>query len=301
MHGTVFDIKRGATNDGPGVRTTVFLKGCPLQCLWCHNPESIRREPEVRYIATLCQSCGACVDACPNACHALDEAGRHTFSRDACRQCSRCVEACPAGAMVLAGEAMSTAEVMDIVRKDVRYYEASGGGLTLSGGEPLLQPEFSRELLKAARVEGIHTCFDTTGCGKSDDLRELADHVDLFLYDIKACDAERHRKFTGVDNRLILKNLRELDRLGKQIVLRCPVVPGHNDDAESFQGVAALADELDHVVEINVLPFHAFAAEKCRHIGREYQLGHVSSVSTEMSDAWIFDLQARSRIPVRRG
>ena len=224
MQGIVFDIKRGSTNDGPGLRTTVFLKGCPLRCLWCHNPEAMRRPPEVRFVDTLCRTCGACVEACPNRLHRIDAEQGHVFDRTGCAVCGRCVAACPSGALAMAGGAMSVDEVMRVVIRDAAYYRRSGGGMTLSGGEPLVQHQFARQLLAAAGDRRIHTCLDTTGHAPTEHLMGLADHVDLFLYDYKESDPQRHRRYTGVDNALILRNLAELDRRGKR---HRPPLPDH--------------------------------------------------------------------------
>jgi pyruvate formate lyase activating enzyme len=300
VRGTIFDIKRCALHDGPGIRTTVFLKGCPLACLWCHNPESIGGGPEVKYVPARCRSCGACVDVCGAACHAMDQ-GCHTFSRAACGRCGRCAQACPAGAMQLVGTTVRADEVMAQVARDAHYYAASGGGLTLSGGEPLMQPHFAKALLELARRQNIHTCLDTSGHAPAGALLEVLDLVDLFLYDLKETDELLHRRFTGVDNRLVLENLRQISAGGGRAVLRCPIVPGLNDRPEHLRQVAALSRELPGIVEINVLPFHPLAREKSAHVGRAYELANVPEPDARTVQQWIEQLQSLTAVPVKRG
>jgi pyruvate formate lyase activating enzyme len=301
MQGLVFDIKRCAVSDGPGIRTTVFLKGCPLGCLWCHNPESIAHGPQFRYVAQKCAACGQCAVACPRGCHRIDDDGRHVLDRIACAQCGRCVTACTPGAMELVGRFMSVAEVMAVVLRDVRYYAASGGGLTVSGGEPLLQPAFTGELLAEAKRRGIHTCLDTTGQAPAAHLLDLLPYVDLLLYDYKESDPQRHRQYTGVDNRLIVENLRQANARGGRIILRCPIIPRHNDRAEHFEAIARLTQKLDNIVQIDILPFHPLAADKCEQVGREYVLKELAAAGRETADVWLADLQSRVKIPVRQG
>ncbi len=266
-HGLVFNLQRYSIHDGPGIRTTVFLKGCPLRCPWCHNPEGQAREPELMLAPALCVRCGACATACPNGV-ARPAADAATHGSAACAHCGVCVEACPSGARRLAGTGMSVDEVLEAVEKDRVFYEESGGGVTFSGGEPLMQPEFLRECLTAARERGLHTAVDTCGHAATASLLDVADAADLFLFDLKLMDEARHRELFGVSNRLILENARALSGRGRPIWLRVPLVPGVNDDRENLAATAAFARTLDSVERVNLLPFHRTAREKYLRLGR---------------------------------
>ena len=263
--GLVFDIRKFSVHDGPGIRTTVFLKGCPLRCWWCHNPESQSRQPELILRPQRCISCGACVDVCPE-----DAApGRAASS---CRRCGACVDVCAAEARRMAGRAMTVTEVMADLRQDRPFYDQSGGGVTVSGGEPLEQPDFLRELLSACHDEGFHTAVDTHGHAPWDVVASILPVTDLLLFDVKLMDDERHREYTGVSNRLILENLRRLGHANTAIRIRVPIVPGHTDDAENLRAIATLAASLDNVQGIDLLPYHAMAASKYERLGRPYRL-----------------------------
>lgn len=265
--GLVLDIFRSSLHDGPGIRTTVFLKGCPLRCIWCHNPESQAFAPELYFLETKCTQCGACVTACPHGCHALRQ-GRHEIDRRPCTQCGACVAACPVGALEIKGRRMTVDEVLAEVEKDRPYYDSSGGGMTLSGGEPLAQFAFSLALLKGARARGIHTCVETSGYAESSRLRELAACVDLFLFDYKATGEPLHRNLTGVPGRVIRENLDLLQTLGARIILRCPLVPGINDGDAHLAEIARLALEHPAVEQVEIMPFHAMYRAKAERIGR---------------------------------
>ncbi len=292
MTGMIFDIKRFAINDGPGIRTAVFLKGCPLRCLWCHNPESQRREPELSFLPEKCIGCGYCVSACPNGCF---ENG--TFDRSKCRSCGRCTEKCYAGARELIGRTASMQEVIEEVLKDRVFYENSGGGMTLSGGEPLFQPEFTAELLAAARKAGLHSCLDTCGFAPWDKLEPLLPNVDLFLYDLKESDPERHRQYTGVPLEPILENLARLDAAGGESILRCPVIPGLNDRDDHADGIARTANTLAHVREINLMPYHPLGESKLARLGRKPGLAG-EFASQQQLEPFRARIAARCRVPV---
>ena len=298
MTGKVLNIQRFCTEDGPGIRTTVFLKGCPLRCLWCHNPESQRGCGELLYDREQCVGCLRCVATCPNGCHRADEGG-HVFDPDGCAACGKCVSPL-CHALELAGEEMTASAVLEEVRKDRLFYENSGGGLTLSGGEPLAQAEFSRELLRLAKAEGIHTAVETCGFGDEEVLRELATLTDLWLFDVKETDPARHSEYTGVGNGRILENLRLLDAMNARIVLRCPVIPGLNDRADHFGGIAALANELRSVGEIVVEPYHTLGTAKYGRLGRAYDLHDIQPPSDETVDQWIREIQKQTKTRVTR-
>ena len=264
MTGTVFDIKKFAINDGPGIRTTVFLKGCPLRCRWCHNPESQRSEPELSFLPEKCVGCGFCASVCPNGCF---ENG--AFDRTNCRACGKCTEKCYSGAREIIGRSAEADDIVAEVLKDRIFYEKSGGGMTVSGGEPLFQPKFTAELLSAAKHEKIHTCLDTCGFAPWEVIGALLPNVDLFLYDIKETDPARHEKYTGVPLSPIVDNLARIDDAGGMVILRCPIIPGLNDRDDHADGIARIANRLAHLQQINLMPYHPLGQSKLARIGRK--------------------------------
>ena len=297
MTGTVFNIQRFCVNDGPGIRTTVFLKGCPLSCAWCHNPESNSARPELFYDADQCVSCGRCVSLCPQKAH-LMENGRHQLRRESCVRCMACAEThCPA--LAAAGETRRAEDVMAEVLRDRPFYQASGGGMTLSGGEPFFQEAFALKLLRLAREAQVHTCVETCGFAPLSLLEQAARWVDLFLYDIKLTDPALHRQWTGVSNDRILENLRALDKMGAKTVLRCPVIPGVNDTPAHFQGVAKIANSLMHLQEIHLEPYHPLGVSKARRLGRESLLEGSFPSEAAVQD-WIRQIQPLVRVNVRK-
>ena len=258
--GILFDIRRYSIHDGPGIRTTVFLKGCALSCLWCHNHESQASGPDLILRDNRCIRCGECVAACPNGAITWTDDGPVT-DRSKCTGSGRCASVCYSEARAVAGRAMSVTDVMEIVERDRPFYEESGGGLTISGGEPLLQPYFTAALLRAAKARGIHTVLDTCGHASWKSLDRLRRDVDLFLYDVKLMDDARHRLFTGASNRRILENLRALAARGHDIVLRVPVVPGINDDDENLEAVRRFAASLPALAGLDLLPYHRIGVD----------------------------------------
>lgn len=278
--GLVFNIQKYSVNDGPGIRTTVFLKGCPLCCEWCHNPESISPEHEIIVVESRCVACGQCRQACPFA-KAISGTGVLPTRSELCDYCGKCVEACPTGARQMVGREMTVAQVMAEILKDRIFYEDSGGGATFSGGEPLLQSAFVIELLDACRARGIHTAVDTCGSGRADALAAMARLADLFLYDIKFMDDARHREHCGVSNRLILDNLQALSRIHSNIWIRVPVIPGVNDDGENLSAVAKFVASLQGIRQVNLLPYHKTGIAKHARVGSEYDLADVRPPSVE--------------------
>lgn len=266
MHsGRVFNIQRYSVHDGPGIRTTVFLKGCPLACAWCHNPEGIAPAPQLLLIETRCVRCGQCVQACPRTPpngHAV-----LPTNNQGCDLCGSCVDACGSGAREVLGEETTADEVMAVVRRDRMFYEESSGGVTFSGGEPFLQAPFLLTLLRACRTEGFHSVVDTSGCCRQEDLLEAAPWVDLFLFDLKLMDDARHREYTGVSNERILENLRALAAANAQIWLRLPLVAGVNDSDRDLAAAARFASTLPGVRQVHLLPYHRTGVAKARRTG----------------------------------
>lgn len=299
--GTLFDIQRFSIHDGPGIRTTVFLKGCLLHCLWCHNPESQDFLPEISDNAASCIHCGACVEACPEGCHTVfDDA--HRFDRTRCTRCGLCAEACCTGALERIGRTATVEEVINDVLRDKPFYASSGGGMTLSGGEPLAQPTFASALLRAAKLEGLHTCVETSGAVPFSIFAEVMPFVDLFLFDIKETDRDSLLQTTGAKQDEILANLKKLDDAGASIILRCPIIPGLNDRDDHFVALARLAEKLRGIRGIDLIPYHALGTGKTASLGKPDAFA-----STMPSDAtvenWLGMLQSLVpvTIPVRRG
>jgi len=264
--GIVFDIQRFSIHDGPGIRTTVFLKGCPLRCQWCHNPESLAPKPELSFVPALCIGCGYCVQHCPNGAHVLVD-GTHRLRRELCRGCLQCIVGCYSGALEAVGREMTAEDVIAEVVRDRPFYEESGGGMTLSGGEPMLQFEFSRAVLAAARAKALHTCIETGGFAPEEQYRSILPFVDLFLYDFKESDPARHLAFTGQPNELILRNLRLLDAAGARIILRCPLIPGCNLRDDHLAAVARMSQELAHCEAVHVMGYHRLGQSKRARLG----------------------------------
>ncbi|UCF79784.1 MAG: glycyl-radical enzyme activating protein [Candidatus Eiseniibacteriota bacterium] len=269
--GTVFDIKKFSLHDGPGIRTTVFLKGCPLKCRWCHNPESQAPEPELVLRSGRCILCGECVSACTQGAVSRVNDSIVT-NRHRCVACGACAAACYSGARETIGRPMTVEEVVEEVEQDLPFYEESGGGVTFSGGEPLLQAEFLLTALRACKERGIHTAVDTSGFCEWKTLSAVAEHVDLFLYDLRIMEDSKHREFTGVSNAGIIENLTLLSRGGHHITLRVPFVPGVSEDPENLAQMAAFAAGLRHVGEVNVLAYHRMGVEKYARLQRVYEL-----------------------------
>ena len=269
--GVIFDVKRYAIHDGPGIRTTVFLKGCPLRCPWCHNPESWDGKPEPAFRSNRCVDCGRCIETCSGG--AISRLGDRLVTDPAsCTACGECVDACQADAREILGREVSVGELMTEIERDVIFFDTSRGGVTVSGGEPLAQPDFLRALLAECSVREIHTALDTTCFGPWEVLESVAPNVDLFLCDLKLMDNAAHERFTGVSNELILENIARLSRAGRQMVIRIPVIPGVNDSDDNLRATSEFICSLAGPVEVDILPYNEAAFGKTARLVGDYRL-----------------------------
>ena len=281
--GIVFNIQRYSIDDGPGVRTTVFLKGCPLTCLWCSNPESQCGLPEVTYRYTSCKSCGTCVKACPVGAVTLSEDGVH-IDREKCTVCGACVTNCVPQALQISGKAMTVDEVFKVVKKDADYYEASGGGVTASGGEILAQADFVAALFKKSKEAGYHTNADTSGYGDPAALDKILEYADLVFFDLKHMDPVRHKEYCGQSNALILSNLKRVAEKGVPVVIRVPLIPGYNDSEENLRALAQAVADIVKDAPVNLLPYHRYGANKYRMLDMTYRLEDVPALTQDELD-----------------
>jgi pyruvate formate lyase activating enzyme len=279
--GRVFDIKRYSIHDGPGIRTTVFLKGCSLRCLWCHNPESVDPGPELMHWPGRCTRCYACITACPKGAIAKDAVGAIVIDRKACDLCGKCAEACLYDAMQMVGREMSVEEVLGEVEKDKIFYDQSGGGITLSGGDPFVQSAFAEALLDGCRSRGISTAVDTAGFSRNGVLDRVASKADLILYDLKCMDDVRHKELTGVSNVPIIENLKRLAAGRAEVWVRIPFVSGVNDDDDNIRRTIALLASLKTIRRVGILPYHSGGLEKARRIGQESHFRKFETPSEE--------------------
>lgn len=269
MEGIVFNIQRYSINDGPGIRTTVFLKGCRLNCFWCHNPEGIEPKPEIQINYFKCIACGKCIGVCSNGSRKIID-GKLFYSRESCKFCGKCVDICCSGATEWVGNIMTVEKVIEEIERDCVFYNRSGGGATFSGGEPMLQIAFLKELLKDSKQKKIHTALDTSGYASWNNFEEVLPYVDLFLYDLKLIDEHKHKIATGVSNKLILNNLKNLSKKCARIIIRVPIIPKVNNSIEEITKIANFIKELEHIELIELLPFHQLGSGKYENLGKEY-------------------------------
>ena len=292
ISGMVTDIQRFSLHDGPGIRTTVFLKGCPIRCFWCHNPECMNPGPEIQVLPERCIGCGACIAACAHGALIVRD-GARVYVREECVACGACADACYARARVLVGRRMTVNDVVDEVLQDAAFYERSGGGVTISGGEPVMQRDFCGAILKRLKAEGVHTALETAGEYRWDALDELLAATDLVMMDIKHISAEKHSVGTGVTNKRVLDNARLLAQTNKPVVFRIPLVPSFNDTPEEIGAIAAFVAELAELrtrgdragertdMSLELLPFHPLAADKYRGLSMNYRAAELTAPSSE--------------------
>jgi pyruvate formate lyase activating enzyme len=297
--GLIFDVKRFALHDGPGIRTSVFLKGCPLRCVWCHNPEGRSPYPELALRPTRCLGCAACVEVCPRGA-VVEHNGRFLVRRDRCEACGRCAEVCYSGARERVGRRVSPEELLAELEKDRDFYAQSGGGVTFTGGEPFFQARFLNEMLRLAKARSLHTAVDTCGYADWDDIERCLPWTDLFLFDLKVMDEKKHRRFTGVGNGQILHNLRLLVSRGARVQVRIPVVPGANDDPENWRATAAFLTSLPEVPPVELLPYHRLGESKFERLDREPEF-HADVERSRERARWAAELLRRAGLVVAVG
>ncbi len=297
--GLIFDLKRFSVHDGPGIRSTVFLKGCPFLCPWCHNPESRAAEAMLHFRVELCLGCGKCVEACPESAIALAE-GKSLTDEAGCRLRGECVAACPTGAREMLGRSVEADELLPELERDRIFYEESGGGVTFSGGEPLAQPEFLLEALELCGEAGLHRAVDTTGHAESELFRAVAERAELILFDLKLMDDARHRRFTGASNHRLLANLDMLADMNRPVELRVPVIPGVNDDEGNMRATASRLSGMLNLSGVVLLPFHAGSRDKHARFGMDWNLPEDMKASPEGIEA-LATILREAELPVSIG
>lgn len=277
--GVIFDIQRFSVHDGPGIRTVVFLKGCPLRCIWCHNPESQKMELELFFEEELCSLCGKCIRVCPQSVHEIIDSKR-VIKREFCVKCGKCVEACLPAALTFKGRTVTVKEVVDEVLRDNEYYSKSDGGITLSGGEPLAQPAFTKDLLVYSKSCNLNTAIETCGFADWQIFEDILNYVDLVIYDIKIYDSVLHKAHCGIENSLILQNLKGAVVGGKSVLVRIPLIPQITETEDNLKQIGAFLSGLG-IKCAELIPYHAFSKDKCKALGREYNLNHIKTQTPE--------------------
>lgn len=270
MKGLITNIQRFSLHDGPGIRTTIFLKGCPLSCAWCQNPETISSFPDVMFVGTGCVGCKKCIEICPNSCFSWEN--EISFVSENCSHCGLCVDNCPVGVLKWSSYEISVEEVLKEVLKDKDFYDISNGGITISGGEPLQQFDFCYELASSAKSLGLHVTLDTSGYCSPDLLKRILDFVDLFLFDIKSLDDESHKKWTKKSHSIIISNFKMLASTRRDIIVRVPLIPGLTDKKENLSAIMKFVDSVSQETIIEFIPFNELAVQKHAMLGRKFPL-----------------------------
>lgn len=283
--GMVFDIQKFSVHDGPGIRTTVFLKGCNLRCIWCHNPESFVIKPQLAFQSENCIGCRKCEEVCIQNAHQFIDY-QHRVYFDVCTACGKCMQECMTKALKIFGKEMSVEEVIEEILSDKIYYESSGGGVTFSGGEPTLQFDFLIALIDKCKENHIHICVETNGVMTQTKREKLGEVCDLFLIDYKATPKELHKKVIGDGNTEVLKTLEYLNSINKSVVLRCPIVPGINDTKEHFEQIKMIRNKYNNIQDIEIMPYHSIGRKKWEAIGLEYTLNNLETVTIELKKEW---------------
>ncbi len=288
MQGIIFDIQRFSLFDGPGIRTTVFLKGCMMRCIWCHNPESFTQDIQLSYDANKCTGCRNCEVVCTSGVHRfINET--HYVKHNQCTHCGKCTAECPGNALKLLGQSMTADEIINEVMKDKKYFEHCSGGVTFSGGEPSLQFDFLVEMLQLAKQQNLHVCMDTNGVMDKNRLELLMKYVDLFLFDYKITDPEQHKSLTSVPKDIILDNLKFLGEKNRPVILRCPIIPGINDRDDHFQAIHTLKHHYKNIQKVELMPYHNIGRQKWDQLGYDFTLNSLpSSTPQQWSSKEIF-------------
>ena len=299
LQGLIFNIQRFSIHDGPGIRTTAFFKGCNLRCFWCHNPESLSPSQDLQFFEKKCMGCGACFKACPTGAHQTKD-GAHRIDRERCTCCGACAGVCPTEALSIAGKNYSVDELVKQLMQDKPFYETSGGGITLSGGEALLQADFALEVLKVCKENGVHTAVDTAGLVPWASIQSVLPYTDLFLYDIKAFDPATHKAATRADNRLILKNLQKLGETGANIWVRMPVIPNTNDSEQNIRAIAQFIKPIQGISKVELLPFHRLGSGKYTSLSLSYGANDLNPPSDETMER-LLDILLQNGLPGQKG
>lgn len=285
MQNQIFDIQTFSLHDGPGIRTTVFLKACPLRCQWCSNPEGLELKANLSYQEKKCTHCLICTTKCPTGALSSKN-GNLVVQHELCNACGLCIDSCPTQALKLYGYESDAQKIINRVKKDKLYFDNSGGGITLSGGEVMMQPKFTLQLLELAKDAGIHTCIETSGYGKQEDYEKVLPFVDLFLFDYKLTDPEEHKKYSGKSNQLILENLKFLNKKGAKINLRLPLIKGINDNAEHFQAIVDLSNRYENIENVEIMPYHNWGEHKYKEIGLKTPDIKIGSATEKDKEQW---------------
>jgi len=285
MKGNILKISHYCTDDGPGIRTTVFLKGCPLSCIWCHNKESQNKESEIMFDKEKCINCALCKNTCDKECHTFEN-NVHNVIFENCNMCRKCIDICPKNALRSAGQTFETTYIINEILKDKVFYETSNGGVTISGGEPLYQSDFTTEILKKCKENGIHTAIETCGFASKEIFKKVVSNCDLVLFDIKETNDKKHKQFTNVPFNPIYENLKLLDDISIPFIIRLPIIPSLNDTKEHFDKVKEIAKTLKNIKDIEIMPYHILGIYKYEQLGKEYSLKDIKEPDKETVKKW---------------